>query len=81
MGAYYPRCWPNGCTYLLYFELGVMMNFLDLRTRFFFFSTILIAAIIPFAPDDLKFVPVYTAYFYIFLTVLCALDGYYRHKD
>ena len=57
------------------------MKIFDMRTKFFFFSTILIAAIIPFAPDDLKFVPIYTAYFYIFLTILCALDGYYRHKD
>ena len=37
-----------------------MMKIIDMRTKFFFFSTLIIVALIPAAPKDLMFVPEYT---------------------
>ena len=62
-------------------ECVLMMKILDMRTRFFLFSTLLLVALIPLAPDDLKFVPKYVAIVYVVLTIACGLDSYSRNKS
>lgn len=57
-----------------------MMKIFDMRTRFFLFATLLIVALIPLAPDDLKFVPKYVAIVYIVLTLACGLDAFSRNR-
>ena len=58
-----------------------MMKIIDMRTKFFFFSTLIIVALIPAAPKDLMFVPEYTAITYCVLTVLCLFDSVFRHNS
>jgi hypothetical protein len=53
---------------------------IDLRTRFFAVSAVIAASLIFVSPEDLKFVPAWTAIVYVILSLLSLFDHLARHR-
>ncbi len=53
---------------------------IDMRTKFFAVSSLLVLGIVPFAPDSLKYVPFWLFITYVFLTLICAADSISRQS-
>ena len=47
---------------------------MDRRSWFFLGATLVIVLMIPFAPSDLRWVPIWLAVLYVVLTLLCVGD-------
>ena len=53
---------------------------IDMRTKFFAVATLLVLIVIPLAPANLRYVPIYLSVVYVVLTLICAADSISRHS-
>jgi hypothetical protein len=53
---------------------------IDMRTKFFAFASILVLLVVPAAPEDLRYVPLWLFVTYVILTLVCAADSISRNS-